>query len=520
MTFFRRLIRTFLLVFSSRLEKRWLWAVKNPKSAQEKVRTQIAKRAIASQYGRSFSLKKPDDFRKILPLTDFDSLAPWIDRLAQGESRVLYPGKTLLFEKTSGSSGKKKLIPYPPLLLRSFTRLFLLWVRNLLQRDPELGKGRLYISISPRLGLFESTVGGHSIGMQSDADYLSPSVKRLLAPFLVNTDTAKTAKDGATFKRETARALLSTDDLEVISIWNPTFLQVILEFIQNHRSEFLSDLNFVLSDRTREALREPTLAWTRIWPKLRLISCWMDGHADKSALYLAEAFPGVALQGKGLLATEGPVTLPWEGVQGGIPLLTEIYFEFIAKDGSILELHELVPGETYSVVISTPGGLYRYQLGDEVEVFSFFHATPTLKFKGRGTSVSDLTGEKLSERYLRQHLAPHLPTTTPFQTFIPVRGKPDCYLLLQESKFALSRAEAARLEDLLCEAHHYRHARELGQLGPLLVRNHPQASRLFMEFQARQGLQLGDIKPSLLCVRPADAPLLKELNGLNEGALS
>jgi hypothetical protein len=58
----------------------------------------------------------------------------------------------------------------------------------------------------------------------------------------------------------------------------------------------------------------------------------------------------------------------------------------------------------YRVLVTTGGGLYRYDLGDVVEVVGFLRECPLLKFRGRHGSGSDLVGEKLNERHVRECL--------------------------------------------------------------------------------------------------------------------
>ena len=58
--------------------------------------------------------------------------------------------------------------------------------------------------------------------------------------------------------------------------------------------------------------------------------------------------------------------------------------------------HELEPGQAYAVVLTTGGGLYRYQLGDVVTVLGRIHQCPLVRFAGRN-EVADWCGEKLHE---------------------------------------------------------------------------------------------------------------------------
>lgn len=72
---------------------------------------------------------------------------------------------------------------------------------------------------------------------------------------------------------------------------------------------------------------------------------------------------------------------------------------------SAARAHELRTGESYTVIVTTGGGLWRYRLGDLVEVDGFIGATRSLRFLGCGASVSDLCGEKLAETFATRAIA-------------------------------------------------------------------------------------------------------------------
>jgi hypothetical protein len=61
---------------------------------------------------------------------------------------------------------------------------------------------------------------------------------------------------------------------------------------------------------------------------------------------------------------------------------------------------------------------------------------------------------------------------------------------------------AADLEQRLCEAMHYRYARELGQLGPVTAQPVVNGEERFLRELARRGQRIGDIKPTAFDPRP------------------
>ena len=151
-------------------------------------------------------------------------------------------------------------------------------------------------------------------------------------------------------------------------------------------------------------------------------------------------------------------------------------------------------------------------MGDLVRVVSYFKKTPTLEFVGRGNKVSDLVGEKLNEAFVGEVLEEILGIESLFRQLIPKREGGDGYILLVDQTQRDVGLLAEETEAALCRAHHYEHARALGQLGSLKVCVVPGAAELMNAFYLRQGLKLGDIKQSYLASRIADSTLLADLS--------
>ena len=121
-----------------------------------------------------------------------------------------------------------------------------------------------------------------------------------------------------------------------------------------------------------------------LWPNLALVSCWTDAAAGYFAGHLARLVPHAEIQPKGLIATEGFVSLPLVGQDGAGLAVRSHFFEFLESDAAGPRLaQELERGGRYRVVLTTGGGLYRYDLGDEVEVTGFAGECPLLRFQRR-----------------------------------------------------------------------------------------------------------------------------------------
>jgi hypothetical protein len=244
--------------------------------------------------------------------------------------------------------------------------------------------------------------------------------------------------------------------------------------------------------------------YSLIWPHLRLLSCWADGPSAPYAAQLAEQFPSVIVQGKGLLATEAFVTLPLMGRAGGALAVTAHFFEFLAADGAVQIAHQLQRGETYAVIVTTGGGLYRYRLHDLVEVVDFVGQTPCLRFVGKTDQISDYFGEKLNEQFVATVLANMLKTHQIYPQFLLLapddsQGTIRYTLYLETTRGQLPSPTLHHdLEAALCANFHYAYCRNLGQLASaqvVLVKNGYDA---YLRACQHRGQKLGNIKPRVL----------------------
>ncbi|MEI6537429.1 MAG: GH3 auxin-responsive promoter family protein, partial [Verrucomicrobiaceae bacterium] len=202
-----------------------------------------------------------------------------------------------------------------------------------------------------------------------------------------------------------------------------------------------------------------------LWPRLKVVSGWADGAADADAAQAATLFNHATFQPKGLLATEGAVTIPWGREPGSVPALTSHFLEFIEAGGTrVLLAHELEIDREYEVLLTNGGGLWRYRLGDVVRVVGWQGRTPRLRFLGRADGVCDLRGEKLNPRFVGDALRE---LTADFAMLAPANSTAAPYYILFADH--PTPGVALRLDKALSLNPHYAHCRLSGQLGPLRV---------------------------------------------------
>jgi hypothetical protein len=218
-----------------------------------------------------------------------------------------------------------------------------------------------------------------------------------------------------------------------------------------------------------------------------------------------EKFPKVVIQPKGLLATEAFVSFPLVGYSDGALAVTSHYFEFLTDSGDVLPAHRLEKNKTYSVVVTTGGGLYRYQLQDIVEVTGFYGEIPLLKFIGKADNVSDYFGEKLNEQFVAHALA-RLFSTHELSPVFSMLAPDDTdgfrytlYLELPDDLAVELRNDLTiELDSILRENFHYEYCRKLGQLNEARVVFVVRGAEAYLHACQVRGIKLGNIKPRVL----------------------
>jgi hypothetical protein len=410
--------------------------------------------AYLRQHGSPCTLQA---FRANLPVVCYDDLMPWLARIQDGEPDVLFSDRPIAFERTGGSSGGRKLIPFSRAGLDDFQHSIVPWLRRIITRHAITGTA--YLSISPATRQPE-WIGDVPVGLP-DGAYLGSAAGAILAETTaVPLDVAQIA-DVDRWRSETLRYLREARDLELISVWSPTFLLQLLDGIE-----------------------DPVL----LWPNLKVVSCWASAASKPFADQLAARLPHAHLQPKGLISTEAVVTVPDDS---DAPVLTDHGFFEFEQDGCLSLPHQLVPGTVYEVVITTASGLYRYRTGDLVRCTGLsVSQRPVLRFVGRGSLVSDLVGEKLTEPFV----ASCLEDIPGFRLLVPA-AEGDGYVLAAETGVPV---DLAGVERRLCHNPQYAHARRLGQLKPLRLHAFEHLFNRYARAQIEQGVRLGDVKPAAL----------------------
>lgn len=417
-------------------------ALKNPRHAQEEHLKSILAHAEDTIWAKQYGIHAHStlqDFRNRVPVMGPSVLGHWTQKIIKGNIRVLTNEKIERLVPTSGTTGTPKLIPMTPSSRREFSTGVNLWIGDSIRNHPSIMQGRCYIATSPSMDV-EQRKSAVPIEFAEDRAYLGRIEEKILNPLLVTPPQSAKLR-GSAWRDFTRQCLMESEDIRFLSLWHPSYLEAI----------FNDDELAKLADT---------------WDQLALISCWADGACSAPAKQLLKHFPKARHIPKGLWLTEGVISVSWHSFHP-IALLCG-FIEFEGNDGELLLAHELAIDAIYRPVLTNHAGLYRYRLGDLIQVTDFIHQTPSIRWVGRADKVSDVCGEKLSETEVSQAIKKI--EWKDFCALVPQRTTKKSYyvcLIPQNTKVPFPQKS---LEAEFEKNPHYRWARITGQLAPLRVK--------------------------------------------------
>ena len=385
---------------------------------------------------------------------------------AAARRRPTRPEDVILEEPTSGTTGGTKWIPYTEQLRREFMRGVNPWMASVYLRHPGLFFRTHYWSISPFTEVRQPENGPRR-GFAEDREYLGPVRVRLTRALFPVTAAVAEERNPERHLLKTAKALAASRRLGLVSVWHPSAFLRLLDFMAAHADETTDDPHL----RDSLAARR----FREVWPHLVLISCWDAAFARADARKLREMFPGTEIEGKGLLATEGVVTIPWFGRRVAAVTSHNLAFERVDDasgepvPGTAVGVEKLEAGKRYGVVLMTGNGFENYRLGDVVECVGFERRTPRLEFRYRAGGTVDLHGEKMHPAFAAEVVAKLEERfgRARFAVFSPRRDRRGYRLFWETDGKTLPGAAA--VEELLRANYHYAHAVNLRQLEPVEV---------------------------------------------------
>lgn len=330
--------------------KKWSLA---PHLYQQKIFNHLVSEASATVFGKDHdfsAIRNYDDFKKRVPVRDYEQLKPYIEKVLHGDADVLWKGKPEYFAKTSGTTSGTKYIP----ITRDSIPNHINGARNaLLSYVHETGNasfldgGLIFLSGSPELSEKAGIKTGRLSGIVNHhvPGYLRSNQKPSYATNCIEDWEEKLDR----IIDETINA-----DMTLIS-GIPPWAQMYFDRIQA---------------RTGKKIRD-------VFPNF---SMFVYGGVNFEP-YRARLFDSIGKRIDSIEtypASEGFIAYQDSQREEGLLMLLNsgIFYEFIPVEEYFndnparLSIEEVQLGKNYAVVINSNAGLWGYSIGDTVKFVS------------------------------------------------------------------------------------------------------------------------------------------------------
>ncbi len=347
-------IKTYLKPRIGRIEH----ATHHAESVQRKTLMYLIHKAKHTEWGKIHAyntMHGKADYVRNVPISTYEDMMPFIQRTFRGEQNVLWPDTIRWFSKSSGTTdGRSKYIPV--------SRDSLEYTHFRSGKDVSA----MFLKNHPYTEIF----GGKCLMLTGSVSQ-NPDYKKAWNGDISGV-LVKRLPEWANFLRTPSRniALMNNWEEKIEKIIEST-QYVDVRYIGGVPSWMLVLMNKILQATGKKDIRE-------IWPGLQL---FIHGAVNFSPyrlpfkqliphddMYYYETYN----------ASEGFFALQDNDHHGEMRLMVDygIYFEFIPMDEihkdnpRTLSLQEIELDTHYALVISTNGGLWRYNIGDTIKFTS------------------------------------------------------------------------------------------------------------------------------------------------------
>jgi hypothetical protein len=357
--------------------------VKYPHEVQLEWFKKLTSAAKSTEWGLKYDFKSvndPREFAQRVPVNDYDSLKPYIDRLRKGEQNILWPTEIKWFAKSSGTtSDKSKFIPVSQ---EALEECHMKGGKDLLS---------IYCNNNPDSRLF----AGKSIAMGGSHQIMEVGTES----YYYQGDLSAILIQNLPFWAEIIRTPNRT--IALMDEWESK-IEMMAEATIPHDVTSASGVpswTLLLFKRILEKTGKKNIL--EVWPNFELYM-----HGGVSFNPYREQFHDLLPSGnvsylETYNASEGFFGIQDRSGAGDMLLMLDygIYYEFIPMDKlgtggeEAVPLSEVEPFTNYAMVISTNAGLWRYMIGDTV---MFTSVNPyRIKITGRTRNFINTFGEEL-----------------------------------------------------------------------------------------------------------------------------
>lgn len=400
---------------------------------QKTLLMQILTANAQCEYGRKYhfdQIKDIETYRRQVPVCYWRDIDLDTERIVAGEKDVLFSGEVKQFLLSTGSTGRAKYIPesYMSGVARSLVlRLRQIYdamavpcLLQLLQSEKIDGVPGRLLTLANVQSDQKKTLSGTPVSYASGLTMKQSGLNDYLAfPSAVYEVKEPSVKDYLIM-----RFAIEHPDILVISGNNAARLSYLIHLAETCKEKILLDIeqgtinhagavdemvreklssllrpNPARAAQLRQLLSEgKPFTPASYWPDLALALFWLSasvGHFVKDVRPLLPVTTKIMDVGYG--ASEAKFNIPIAPEDpAGLLSIASTFFEFLpVKGGKPLLAHELEVGEQYELVITTWGGLYRYNMEDIVICRGFVGTTPKIEFVTKSIEVLNICDEKV-----------------------------------------------------------------------------------------------------------------------------
>lgn len=344
---------------------------RHPAEVQERMLRYLLRRGRSTEFGWRYNLRgirTPEQFAASVETFDYETFRPYRERMMAGESNVTTQGRITLFAKSSGTtSDRSKYIPV--------TRESLWHNHTLGMRDV----ATLFSAAFPR----SKALAGKTLTLGGTCRREGPNLVGDLSAVLIHETTMWSGWFRAP---RTATAILDDFDRKCERICRECIRERITAFAG------VPSWNLALMQRVLDYSGKDNLL--EVWPDLTLFA-----HGGVEFGPYRRAFerliPSPAMHYMETYnASEGFFAIADDFSRDDMLLMLDYgtYYEFRQGD-RIVPLEGVERGGVYAMLISSNNGLWRYEIGDQVE---FTSTDPyRIRFAGRTMQYINVFGEEV-----------------------------------------------------------------------------------------------------------------------------
>jgi hypothetical protein len=356
---------------------------KNPLELQHTSLDELIFSGRNTEWGKKYGYSEIgnyEQFKARVPISTYEEIFPYIDRMMHGEQNVLWASPISWFSKSSGTTNARS--KFIPVSKESLENCHMMGGKDMIT---------LLINNKPETRIFEGK--GLSIGGSLSNNPLNSSL-------LLGDVSAVVMKNLPIWAQ-----IIRTPSLDVALMddWDQKIEKMAIETSKENVTSILGvpTWTLVLIEKILEITGKKSIL--EVWPNFEFLVHGAVAFGPYRELFQNLVFPSSEVRfleiynaSEGFFAIQDDLSLPDEML---LMLDYGIFYEFIPigahgeEVDQIVSLDQVVLGVNYAMLITTNSGLWRYKIGDTVKFTSILPYR--IKISGRTKHFINAFGEEL-----------------------------------------------------------------------------------------------------------------------------